>query len=109
MPQIIIASCWSIAVALCLPALAPNLVGGNESVKLSVGYSTSRVTALISRATGPVVFGHFFADVIVEPAIKLQFSPFRSNALRINGDNRAFLERFVIVEPVFQVSDWSKA
>ena len=46
--------------------------------------------------------------VIVETTIKLQFSPLQPNALRVNGDNRAFLERLIIVEPVFHICDRSE-
>jgi hypothetical protein len=39
--------------------------------------------------------------MIVEPAINLQFNPFRTSAGCVNGDDRAFFERLVTVEPVF--------
>ena len=46
---------------------------------------------------------------MIEPAIKLQFSPYQSNAVRVDGDIWGFLERLVIVEPVFHIRDGSQA
>jgi len=47
--------------------------------------------------------------VIVEPAIKLQLSSYQPNDGRVNGDNRAFLKRFIIVKPVFRIREGSEA
>jgi hypothetical protein len=46
--------------------------------------------------------------VIIERAINLQFSSYQPNAGRIDGDDRGFLERLIIVEPVFHICNRSQ-
>src|SRR5271156_2150048 len=86
------------------------VIQSRPGIDMQVGHN--KLIGLVGRNSGisPFDFGIFsLGRVIIEPAIKLQFGPYQPNAARVNGDNRAFLERLKIVEPVFHIRDRSKA
>ena len=103
------ANAAALILATWIAADPPEVVmQSRPGIDIQVGHNT--LIGLVRRDSGMSSFdlGIYLGRVVVETAIKLQFTAGDSNGRCVNRDNRAFLERLIIVEPVFHIYDRPK-